>query len=89
MRATDGKTFGVNVSKTVESGGARRHWLPLTDKRFDAAVDVLVLLEARRGGEGLATLGTRVSASAHVLGADVALEVAGICEHLEFGRSTW
>lgn len=51
-------------------------------------MDVLVLLEARRGGEGLATLGTRVSASTHVLGADVALEVAGICEHLKFGTST-
>lgn len=74
--------------KIVETGGAWLHWLPLTDKRFDTAVDVLVLLEARRGGEGLATLGTRVSASTHVLRADVALEVAGICEHLKFRRTS-
>lgn len=50
-------------------------------------MDVLVLLEARRGGEGLATLRTCVSACTHVLGTDVALEVAGVCEHLEFETS--
>lgn len=77
-----------DIYKIVQTGGAWLHRRPLTDKRFDTAVDVLVLLEARRGGEGLATLGTRVSASTHVLGADVALEVAGICEHLKFGTST-
>lgn len=46
-----------------------------------------MLLEARRGGEGLATLRTCVSACTHVLGTDVALEVAGVCEHLEFETS--
>lgn len=44
------KTFGVkvnNMHKIVQTGGAWLHRLPLTDKGFDTAVDVLVLLEAR------------------------------------------
>ena len=45
-------------------------------------MNVLVLLEARRRGEGLATLGARVGTRAYVLRADVALQVTGVCEHL-------
>jgi hypothetical protein len=44
---------------------------------------VSVLLEARGGGEGLATLGARVAARAHVLRADVALEVGRIGKYLK------
>lgn len=45
----------------------------LTYKRFDGAVDVLVLLEARGGGEGLPAVRAGVGPGAHVLGADVPL----------------
>lgn len=44
---------------------------------------VLVLLEARGGGKGLATLRAGVGSGTDVLRADVALEVAGVCEHLK------
>ena len=43
---------------------------------------VCVLLEAGAGGECLAALGTGVTASAHVVGADVTLQVARVREHL-------
>lgn len=49
-------------------------------------MNVLVLLEARGGGEGLATLGAGVSARPYVLRADVALQVARVREHLWVGR---
>lgn len=58
----------------------------LTDEGLDTTVNVLVLLEARGGGEGLATFGAGVSASPYVLRADVALQVAGVREHLWVGR---
>lgn len=54
----------------------------LTDERLDTAVYVLVLLEARGGGKGLATLRAGVGSGTDVLRADVTLEVAGVCEHL-------
>lgn len=54
----------------------------LTLEGLDAAVDVLVLLQAGRGGEGLAALCARVAARAHVLGPDVTLQVAGVGEDL-------
>ena len=41
-----------------------------------------VLLEPRAGGEGLAALGAGVAAGAHVVGADVALQVGGVGEDL-------
>lgn len=41
-----------------------------------------MLLEARRGGEGLPAVRAGVSAGPHVLGADVPLQVAGVGEHL-------
>ncbi len=44
---------------------------------------VLVLLEARGGGKGLATVRAGVGSGTDVLRADVALEVAGVCEHLK------
>ena len=49
---------------------------------LDAAVDVLVLLQATRGRKRLAALGAGVRSGAHVVGADVALQVAGVSEHL-------
>lgn len=45
-------------------------------------MDVLVLLEARGGGEGLAAVGAGVGPRPHVLRADVPLEVAGVRKHL-------
>lgn len=41
-----------------------------------------MLLEAGRGGEGLAAVGAGVRPRAHVLRADVPLQVAGVREHL-------
>ncbi len=49
---------------------------------LDGAVDVCVLLQPRAGGEGLAALGTRVAAGAHMRGPDVALQVRRVCEDL-------
>lgn len=49
-------------------------------------MNVLVLFEARRGGEGLAAVRAGVSPRAHVLGADVPLEVAGVGEYLQEER---
>lgn len=43
-----------------------------------------MLFEARRSGEGLATLGAGVAARAVVLGADVALEVGRIGKYLKY-----
>lgn len=43
---------------------------------------VLVLLEARGGGEGLPAVWAGVGPGTHVLGADVSLQVAGVREHL-------
>jgi hypothetical protein len=54
----------------------------LTAERLHRAVDVRVLLQAARGGKRFAALGTGVAAGAHVGGADVALEVAGVGEDL-------
>jgi len=54
----------------------------LATERLHRAVDVGVLLEAAGCGKGLATLGAGMAAGAHVGGADVALEVAGIREDL-------
>lgn len=62
--------------------GGRWGWGPLTYERFDCAVDVFVLLEARRGGERLPAVRAGVGAGSHVLGADVALQVAGVGKHL-------
>jgi len=45
-------------------------------------VYVLVLLEARGGGKGLATLRAGVGSGTDVLRADVPLQVTGVCEHL-------
>lgn len=45
-------------------------------------MDVLVLLEARGGGEGLPAVWAGVGPGAHVLRADVSLQVAGVREHL-------
>ena len=45
-------------------------------------MDVGVLLEAGGGREGLAALGAGVAAGAHVVGADVALQVRGVREDL-------
>lgn len=47
---------------------------------FYAGVDVTVLLETRRWGEGLATLVTGVRASPYVWCSDVTLEVTAVCE---------
>ena len=41
-----------------------------------------MLLEARRGGEGFAAVGAGVGPGPDVLGADVPLQVTGVCEHL-------
>lgn len=49
---------------------------------LDARVDVGVLLEARRGGEGLAALRARVRPGADVVRSDVALEVGRVGEDL-------
>ena len=54
----------------------------LATERLDRAVDVCVLLEAAGGGEGFAALWTGVAARAHVRGADVSLQVAGVREDL-------
>ena len=53
-----------------------------TLERFDAAVDMLVLLQAARRGERLAAVGTRVRSGAAegVRRSDVALQVAGVCK---------
>ena len=63
-------------------GGCER----LTCKGLDTAVDVLVLLEARGRGEGLAAVGAGVGPRPHVLRADVPLQVAGVREHLLGGE---
>lgn len=49
-------------------------------------MNVLVLLETRGGGEGLATLWASVGAGPNVLRADVTLQVTGVCEHLREGK---
>lgn len=72
------------ASEPFAGGGSR----PLTYERFDGAVDVLVLLEAGGRGEGLAAVWAGVGPGAHVLGADVPLQVAGVREHLG-GRRYW
>ena len=54
----------------------------LAAERLHAAVDVLVLLETTRRGEGLAALGARVRARAHVLLPDVPLEARRVREGL-------
>jgi hypothetical protein len=54
----------------------------LATERLDGAVDVRVLLQPGAGGERLAALGARVAAGAHVVRADVALQVARIREDL-------
>lgn len=45
----------------------------LAPERLDTGMDVLVLLEATRGGKGLSALATGVAAGADVLRPDVAL----------------
>lgn len=52
-------------------------------ERFERRMDVRVLLEAGRRGECFAALGTGVTASAHVVLANVALEIRGVRENLE------
>jgi hypothetical protein len=54
----------------------------LAAERLHRAVDVGVLLEPAGRGKGLATLGAGVAAGAHVGGADVALQIAWVCEDL-------
>lgn len=54
----------------------------LAAEGLDRAVDVRVLLEAGGGGEGLSALRAGVAAGADVVGADVALQVARVGEHL-------
>lgn len=61
---------------------ARGQWGRLTYEGLDRAVDVLVLLEARGRGEGLPAVRAGVRPRAHMLGADVPLQVAGVREHL-------
>ena len=48
-----------------------------------ARVYVRVLLESRRRGERFPALGARMGASTHVVGPNVPLEVAGVCESLQ------
>lgn len=67
---------------STEASGGGQAGGPLTYERFDGAVDVLVLLEARGRGERLPAVGAGVSPGSYVLGADVALQVAGVGEHL-------
>lgn len=60
------QTEGLGLGAIISEATARRRWR-LTDERLDAAVNVLVLLEPRGGGEGLATLRAGVSSRPHVL----------------------
>ena len=54
----------------------------LAPERLDGAVDVRVLLQPARRGEGLAALRAGVAPGPDVRGPDVALQVARVGEHL-------
>ena len=54
----------------------------LASEGLDGAVDVRVLLQPRARREGLAALGAGVAPGAHVVGADVALQVRRVGEDL-------
>jgi len=79
-------TVGVHslVAAEVRELGVRFE-ADLALERLDAAVDMLVLLEAARRREGLAAVGTRVGPRAATEGVGrphVALQIAGIGEGL-------
>lgn len=67
------------VSETYSS----MHTHELTHEWLHTAVDVLVLLETWGCGEGLATLRAGVGTGTYMLWANVALQVAGVCEYLQ------
>lgn len=66
--------------QTTKGCGAWTHYLAL--ERFNAAVDVLVLLESAGRGEGLSTLRTGMAARADMLGTDVTLQVTRVSKNL-------
>lgn len=55
-------------------------------ERLHRRVNVRVLLETRRGREGFSALGTRVTAGADVMGANVSLKIRRVGEFLERER---
>lgn len=76
-------TVGVHalVAAQVRELGVRLE-ADLALERLHRGVDVRVLLETGRGSERFAALGTRVTAGANVVGANVPLQVRRIREDL-------
>lgn len=82
-------TVGVHalVPAQVRELGVRFE-ADLALERLHRRMDVSVLLEAGRGGECFAALGTRVTPGADVMGSNVSLEVRWIREDLR-NRRIW